>query len=197
MATKERLEDYRAKRDVRRSGEPTGRAGRGSGRRGFVIQRHNASNLHFDFRLQIGDALASWSLPKGPSTDPSDKRLAIRTEDHPLEYADFEGRIPAGEYGAGTVVVWDTGTFRNQTEHRGKTVELDDALERGHLTVWLEGHKLRGGYALTRTRWHGRDDQWLLVKRDDEGADRRRKPARTQPESVLSGRTNEELERDA
>jgi DNA ligase D-like protein (predicted 3'-phosphoesterase) len=198
MGTKDRLKDYRAKRDVRRSGEPAGRAARSSRTRSrFVVQRHDASTLHFDFRLQVGDALASWSVPKGPSTNPDEKRLAIRTEDHPLEYAEFEGAIPAGEYGAGTVVVWDHGTFQNLTERRGKDIPLDDALEQGHLAVWLEGEKLQGGYALTRTRWHGRDDEWLLVKMKDEGADRRRKPVRSQPKSVLSGRTNDDLDDDA
>jgi DNA ligase D-like protein (predicted 3'-phosphoesterase) len=199
MGSKDRLKDYRAKRDVRRSGEPAGRTSRGTddGGQRFVIQRHDASTLHFDFRLQVGDVLASWSVPKGPSTDPTEKRLAVRTEDHPLEYAEFEGRIADGEYGAGTVVVWDAGTFRNTTEDRGKPVPLEDALERGHVAVWMEGDKLRGGYALTKTRWHDRDDEWLLVKMKDEGADKRRNPSRTQPESVLSGRTNEELDSDA
>jgi DNA ligase D-like protein (predicted 3'-phosphoesterase) len=113
------------------------------------------------------------------------------------EYAEFEGRIAEGEYGAGTVVVWDAGTFRNTTEHRGEPVPLEDALERGHVAVWLEGEKLRGGNAMTKTRWHDRVDEWLLVKMKDEGADKRRNPSRTQPESVLSGRTNDELDSDA
>lgn len=157
-----------------------------------MVQRHDASTLHFDFRLQVGDVLVSWSVPKGPSLDPTDKRLAVRTEDHPLDYADFEGEIPGDQHGAGTVVVWDTGTYRNLTEHRGEPVPVPQAVEDGHLVVWLDGHKLNGAYALTKAKLRGQE-QWLLVKKDDEGADRRRKPATTQPESVLSGRTNEEL----
>jgi DNA ligase D-like protein (predicted 3'-phosphoesterase) len=198
MSTKDRLKDYRAKRNTRRSGEPAGRASPSSSRGSrFVIQKHDASTLHYDLRLQVGDILASWSVPKGPSTDPTEKRLAIRTEDHPLDYADFEDRIPAGEYGAGTMIVWDRGTLRNISEHRGDEVSLEDALERGQLAVWLDGEKLHGGYALTCTRLHHRDDEWLLVKMRDEGSDRRRNPVRSQPESVLSGRTNDELDDDA
>jgi DNA ligase D-like protein (predicted 3'-phosphoesterase) len=132
--------------------------------------------------------LVSWAVPKGPSTDPRDKRLATRTEDHPLDYVDFEGRIPEGEYGAGTVVVWDRGTYENLREE-----DVAAGLERGHLSVWLDGRKICGGYALTHTRMRGDDRNWLLVKVDDAEADRRRKPVRTQPESVLSGRTNEDL----
>lgn len=193
MTRKDQLAEYRSKRNLRRSGEPSGpRRGRPRKGRRFVVQRHDASTLHFDFRLQVGDVLVSWSVPKGPSLDPRDKRLAVRTEDHPLEYAKFEGTIQPGEYGAGTVVVWDTGTYRNLTEREGRRVPIQRAVDDGHLVVWLEGHKLTGAFALTKTRLRG-GDQWLLVKKDDEGADRRRRPAKTQPESVLSGRTNEEL----
>lgn len=156
-----------------------------------MIQRHDATSLHFDFRLQVGDVLVSWAVPKGPSLDPSEKRLAMRTEDHPLDYADFEGRIPEDQYGGGTVVVWDAGTYRNLTEKDGEEVPMAEAVDDGHLVVGLDGEKLSGAFAMTRMRdW----DQWLMVKKDDEGADRRRKPAKTQPESVKSGRTNEELE---
>ncbi len=191
---RDRLSEYRAKRDPAASGEPAGRRRAGHGTDGprFVVQRHDASTLHFDFRLEIDGVLVSWSVPKGPSTDPRDKRLAIRTEDHPPEYAEFEGEIPAGRYGAGTVVVWDTGTFDNLTEHDGEPVGAAAAVDRGHIVVSLAGHKITGGYALTRTGTRGHREQWLLVKTDDEGADRRRKPVRTQPESVLTGRTNDE-----
>jgi DNA ligase D-like protein (predicted 3'-phosphoesterase) len=193
MTREDRLAEYRSKRDFRRTGEPSS-SRRRRGRR-FVVQRHDASSLHFDFRLQVDDVLVSWSVPKGPSLDPRDKRLAVRTEDHPLDYADFEGEIPSGEYGAGTVVVWDTGTYRNLTEHDGKQKPLAQAVEDGHLVVSLDGQKITGAYALTRTTVGG-GGQWLLMKKDDEGADRRRKPAKTQPESVLSGRTNEDLARE-
>jgi DNA ligase D-like protein (predicted 3'-phosphoesterase) len=121
-------------------------------------------------------------VPKGPSTNPADKRLAMPTEDHPLDYADYEGVIPEGRYGAGPVIVWDAGTYRNLGE------PVERAVEEGHVTVWLEGRKLRGGYALTRIGKDGRG-RWLMVKMDDEAADARRKPVKTQPESVISGRT--------
>lgn len=190
MARDDRLAEYRSKRDFRRTGEPSG-SRKGRGQR-FVVQRHDASTLHFDFRLQVEDVLVSWSVPKGPSLDPRDKRLAVRTEDHPLDYAEYEGVISAGQYGAGTVVVWDTGTYRNLTERDGTQVPMSQAVANGHLVVWLDGEKLVGAYALTKAKLAG-GQQWLLVKKDDEGADRRRKPAKTQPESVLTGRTNEDL----
>jgi DNA ligase D-like protein (predicted 3'-phosphoesterase) len=152
-----------------------------------VIQQHQARSLHYDFRLEAGGVLKSWAVPKGPSTNPKDKRLAMPTEDHPLEYADFEGVIPEGEYGAGTVIVWDRGTYRNLEDE-----PVEQQVEKGHVAVWLEGKKLRGGYALTRIG-RGKRERWLLVKMDDEGADRRRKPVRSSPESVKSGRTLDEV----
>lgn len=189
MARGGKLDRYLAKRDLSKSGEPAGGRRRGKGDR-FVIQRHEARRLHFDFRLQVGDVLVSWAVPKGPSLNPADKRLAVQTEDHPLDYAEFEGRIPKREYGGGTVIVWDAGTYRNLTTKKGKPVPMDEAVEHGHVKVWLEGEKLTGGFALSRMG-EGRD--WLLVKLDDEGADRRRKPAKTQLESVLTGRRNKDL----
>jgi DNA ligase D-like protein (predicted 3'-phosphoesterase) len=159
----------------------------------FVIQKHDASSLHYDFRLEVDGVLASWAVPKGPPMDPSEKRLARRTEDHPLDYADFEGVIPEGEYGAGIVIVWDAGTFRNLTEDDdGDEIALADALENGHVKVWLDGEKLSGGYALTRTGWRSKDD-WLLVKVDDDEADARRNPVSTEPDSVKTGRSLEEV----
>jgi DNA ligase D-like protein (predicted 3'-phosphoesterase) len=188
----DKLSDYRAKRDFERTPEPAG--GRSEGRPPrFVIQKHDASRLHYDFRLEVHGVLKSWAVPKGPSTNPRDKRLAMPTEDHPLDYIDFEGVIPAGEYGGGTVIVWDTGTYRNITTRKGEEVPLGRALQNGHASVWLEGRKLRGGYALTRVG-RGKDERWLLVKMKDEGADARRNPVSTQPESVLTGRTNKQLE---
>src|SRR5919197_1397261 len=138
----------------------------------FVIQRHDATSLHFDFRLEADGVLKSWAVPKGPSLDPRERRMAVATEDHPLENADFEGVIEEGQYGAGTVIVWDTGTYQNLTERDGREVPLADAIDDGHLAVWLDGEKVRGGYALNRFR--GRD-QWLLVKMRDDEADARRK----------------------
>ncbi len=175
---RERLATYHAKRDLRASGEPGGSAGRGAADEPrFVIQRHEARRLHYDFRLEIDGVLVSWAVPRGPSTDPSEKRFATRTEDHPLDYLDFEGRIPRGNYGAGTVVVWDLSL-----------------IHRDSLKVWLSGHKLTGAYALTRARFRDDEDSWLLVKVADEAADRRRDPVRTQPESVLTGKVNKDFE---
>jgi DNA ligase D-like protein (predicted 3'-phosphoesterase) len=192
VSTEDDLREYLDKRDLDVSGEPAG--GEPGDRPLFVIQRHDASSLHFDFRLEVDGVLKSWAVPKGPSTDPRDKRLATPTEDHPLDYASFEGRIPEDEYGGGTVIVWDTGHYQNLTADHGELVPMAQALDAGHVKVWLLGQKVQGGYALTRTRLRGRDDQWLLVKMDDAGADRRRNPVATQVESVLSGRTNEDFE---
>ncbi|MEA2397806.1 MAG: hypothetical protein QOK25_1362 [Thermoleophilaceae bacterium] len=153
----------------------------------FVIQKHAARSLHYDFRLEVDGVLRSWAVPRGPSTDPREKRLAVEVEDHSLGHADFEGLIGRG-YGAGAVIVWERGTYRNLNDE----LSMAEALDRGHASFWLEGRKLRGGWALQRTR-AGRKAQWLLVKRRDEHADARRRPTSTQPESVLSGRTIEEV----
>ncbi|MGH7563623.1 MAG: DNA polymerase ligase N-terminal domain-containing protein, partial [Gemmatimonadota bacterium] len=142
------LDEYRRKRDFRKAKEPRGGKKGKAGRR-FVIQKHAASSLHYDFRLEADGVLKSWAVPKGPSTDPRDKRLAMPTEDHPLDYHDFEGVIPEGEYGAGAVIVWDRGTYRNLTDD-GDEVPVARAIDDGHLKIWLDGEKLRGGYALTR-----------------------------------------------
>jgi DNA ligase D-like protein (predicted 3'-phosphoesterase) len=154
----------------------------------FVIQKHAASSLHYDFRLEVNGVLKSWAVPKGPSTDPRDKRLAMEVEDHSLEYRDFEGVIEEGSYGAGAVIVWDNGTYENLLEDQS----MAGALERGHARVWLHGKKLRGGYTLRRTSV-GDKPKWLLMKRRDEEADARRNPVSTQPESVLSGLTIEQM----
>jgi DNA ligase D-like protein (predicted 3'-phosphoesterase) len=183
------LDEYERKRDFSKTPEPRG--GKGKRRRKdqeprFVIQQHAATAMHYDFRLEAGDALKSWAVPKGPSTDPREKRLAVQVEDHPLDYADFEGQIGEG-YGAGRVIVWDTGTWHPLTEG-----DPEEALEKGHLSFWLEGEKLRGGWTLQRTG-KGAKPQWLLIKRRDEGADARRNPVSTQPESVKSGKTIDEV----
>ena len=158
----------------------------------FVIQKHDATTLHYDFRLEADGVLKSWAIPKGPSTDPKEKRLAVPTEDHLLDYADFEGVIPEGRYGAGTVMVWDRGTYRNLTRKGGEEVSVTEALGRGHVSVWLEGEKVRGGYALTRFRT-GKGEAWLLVKMDDVEAAPGRDLVATEPRSVVSGRTIEEI----
>jgi len=138
--------------------------------------------------------LKSWAVPKGPSTDPRVKRLAIPTEDHPLSYADFEGTIPEDAYGGGTVLIWDRGPFRKlkEGEEEGGAPSVARQLDDGHLTVWLQGRKIAGGYSLIRTDM-GDDERWLLIKMDDAEADARRNPTSTEPTSVKSGRTLEEI----
>jgi DNA ligase D-like protein (predicted 3'-phosphoesterase) len=150
----------------------------------FVIHKHDASSLHYDLRLEVEGTGKSWAVPKGPSTDPSEKRLAIPTEDHELDYFDFEGVIPEGEYGAGTVMVWDRGTYRSLPEEKS----VQETIEDGRLKVWLYGEKIKGGYALIET-----GERWLLVKMDDDEADARRNPTSTETRSVKSGRTLEEI----
>jgi len=152
----------------------------------FVIQKHAATSLHYDLRLEVDGVLASWAVPKGPSADPRDKRLAMQVEDHPLDYGDFEGVIGPG-YGAGAVIVWDTGEYDNLRDE-----PMTKGIENGHVSFALRGRKLQGGWSLRLIRG-GEKPQWLLVKRRDDHADARRNPVSTQPESVLSGKTIEEL----
>lgn len=185
-------DDYRSKRDFSQSPEPRGGERKPGSKPVFVIQQHDATRLHYDFRIEVGGVLKSWAVPKGPSTDPREKRLAVPTEDHPLEYQDFEGVIPEGEYGAGAVLVWDRGPYENLTESDGERVPIDRALRNGHAVIRLHGHKLQGGYLLQRTSG-GDDEKWLLIKVDDDAADARRNPVSTEPESVLSGRTIKEV----
>ena len=192
MGKEDPLGDYSSKRDFRRTPEPSGEGKSTSKEPVFVIQKHDASRLHYDFRLEVDGVLKSWAVPKGPSLDPREKRLAVRTEDHPFEYAEFEGVIPEREYGAGIVIVWDIGTYRNLKEKKGKPVPMAEALREGHATVWLKGKKLKGGYALKRFKKND-DENWLLVKMNDDHADARRKPLSTQPESAISGLTIEEI----
>jgi len=193
----DRLEAYRARRRSGKSPEPEGRRRRSSRTaRIFVVQEHQASTHHFDFRIEVDGVLKSWAVPKGPSTDPRDRRLAVAVEDHPLDYADFEGVIPADQYGGGAVIVWDRGTYDNLTEKNGKPKPVADALEDGHLMVALHGQKLAGGYALQRISG-GERAKWLLIKMKDDEADARRRPTSTQPRSVVSGRTVKQVARAA
>ena len=188
------LEEYRRRRNFGKTPEPAGRERPTDDERIFVVQKHAARRLHYDVRLAINGVLASWGVPRGPSMHPADKRLAIRTEDHPLAYADFEGIIPEGQYGAGTVMVWDRGQYEPKDG-----VAPEEQLARGKIDVILHGKKLRGGFTLVRTRQRSADpDQgrrWLLVKHRDQYAD----PSWNieSPElnrSVLTGRTMKEIE---
>jgi bifunctional non-homologous end joining protein LigD len=157
---------YREKRNFKSTSEPAGdrKAKKtGKGKLMFVIQKHRATQLHYDFRLEFEGVLLSWAVPKGPSLDPSVKRLAMQVEDHPMDYAGFEGVIPAGEYGGGTVMVWDRGTWIAQSE------DIEAALKKGDLKFTLQGEKLRGSWVLVRTRGFGSkaDKSWLLIKHRD------------------------------
>jgi DNA ligase D-like protein (predicted 3'-phosphoesterase) len=194
MATKDTLAEYHRRRDFTKTREPPGDGEGGTGKGGkpsFVVQIHDATSVHFDFRLEADGVLKSWAVPKGPSDDPHDKRLAMPTEDHPLDYRDFEGTIAAGEYGAGAVIVWDEGTYQNVTEdRRGRPVSMADAVEKGHVSFRLAGRKLHGGYSLTRIRGSaGEREAWLLVKRADAQAGRHPTPDPRRARSALSGRT--------
>jgi DNA ligase D-like protein (predicted 3'-phosphoesterase) len=196
---KRSLSEYERKRDFSKTKEPSGKKRRAKGgpkrkHPRFSIQKHDATSLHYDLRLEVDGVLASWAVPKGPSLDPRDKRLAMKTEDHPLDYLTWEGVIPKGQYGGGPMIVWDRGVFENISETRGgKKMELSEAIEKGDVKVFLLGEKVKGAYALVRTSDPGEREQWLLIKKRDEGADARRRPTSSQPESVLSGRTIEQV----
>ena len=194
------LTDYRAKRNFDATPEPAGEApqpGEAEATQHFnrwVVQQHAARRMHYDFRLEAGGVLISWAVPKGPSYDPTVKRLAVKVEDHPIDYREFEGVIPHDNYGAGSVIVWDEGTYRNLTERRSKPVGVTEAVATGHVSVWLEGQKLRGGWSLTR--FGEGSTSWALVKRKDEYADPTKDVTRDAPASVKSGHTVEEVGRD-
>jgi len=160
------LDEYRKKRNFGATPEPDG-SGRSRRDRRFVVQKHDATRLHYDFRLEADGVLASWAVPRGPSMNTTDKRLAVRTEDHPLAYADFEGVIPEGHYGAGRVIVWDRGTYDLVED-----VPIAQQLARGKIVMVLKGKKLRGGFALLRAKLGGasRRENWLLIKQRDEYA---------------------------
>lgn len=192
MAGSDGLAEYRRKRDFQRTGEPEGSVDRAFGPEPrFVVQIHDATTMHFDFRLEVDGVLKSWAIPKGPSGDPHDKRLAMPTEDHPMEYRDFEGLIAKGEYGAGPVIIWDEGTYRNRTvDKHARQVSFAEALDRGHAVFRLDGGKLRGEWALTRFRLRGGGEReaWLLIKHGGSQAGYRT-PDPRRARSVRSGRT--------
>src|SRR5262245_5245030 len=184
------LERYRQKRDFRVTPEPAGKVGRRKSRElSFVVQKHAATRLHFDFRLELDGVLLSWAVPKGPSLDPNDKRLAMHVEDHPIEYGDFEGVIPKKQYGAGTVMLWDRGTWIPKGDPK-------EMVDKGRLKFDLSGEKLHGGWNLVRSRsgkYQG--ESWLLIKESDEYARLGEAAAigDDMPDSVATGRSLDEI----
>ena len=194
--TRDKLVTYRHKRDFEKTAEPKGGGGtsRSARRRAlrFVIQKHAASRLHFDFRLELDGVMKSWAVPKGPSLDPSVKRLAMEVEDHPIEYNTFEGTFPRGEYGGGTVMLWDRGTYESPT---GDVGELRGGYERGDLKFVLHGKRLEGSWVLVRIRRNETSSkpQWLLIKHRDEFADASRDIVADELTSVTTDRTMEEI----
>jgi bifunctional non-homologous end joining protein LigD len=182
--SQESLSAYHAKRDFTRTAEPRGKKGSAKGHL-YVIQKHDATRLHFDFRLELDGVLKSWAITRGPSLDPGEKRLAVHVEDHPLDYGSFEGTIPEGEYGGGTVMLWDRGTWAPDGDpHEG--------LRKGKLSFVLNGQRLKGGFALVRMRPDGGKnprDNWLLIKERDRFADPDLDPIEKWQRSVKSRRT--------
>src|ERR671930_1328151 len=181
------LEEYKKKRNFVRTPEPRGNTRQSrvyNSRSRFVVQKHDATRLHYDFRLEDKKegVLKSWAVPKGISLDPKIKRLAVLTEDHPLDYLLFEGVIPEGSYGAGTVIVWDTGTYISEQD-------ISDQFKNGKITFTLFGQKLKGKFSLVKTN---REKQWLLIKGNDEFKSEQEDLTVTRPESIISGRTNQE-----
>src|SRR6201994_3652257 len=189
------LTKYVAKRDFTKTAEPKAGKSKDKDQLRFVIQKHDASHLHYDFRLEMDGVLKSWAVPKGPSTDPKTKRLAMMVEDHPFDYRNFEGIIPQGEYGGGTVIVWDEGTYEPIEEIKGKKAQekhLLEQLKSGSLKIKLHGEKLEGEYALVKTHGMG-ENGWLLIKHNDDYAST--KDITKKDKSVLSGKTIETMEK--
>jgi bifunctional non-homologous end joining protein LigD len=207
MATKKRsgakakLTEYRRKRDFKKTREPSGETKTTAPKKSttrkqrapalqFVVQKHEASHLHFDFRLELDGVMKSWAVPKGPSYDPSVRRLAMEVEDHPIEYNTFEGTIPQGEYGGGTVMLWDRGTY--EAENGGGIDALREGYERGDLKFVVHGKRLKGGWVLVRMKRPGRP-QWLLIKHRDEFASTSLDIVDEAATSVVTGRTMQEI----
>ncbi|MFW6130755.1 MAG: DNA polymerase ligase N-terminal domain-containing protein [Atribacterota bacterium] len=187
------MQKYQKKRNFGSTPEPKGMKNpKNKYRNIFVIQKHESSHLHYDFRIDIDGVLVSWAVPKGLSTDPQKKHLAIHVEDHPLEYANFEGKIPEDQYGGGTVIIWDQGKYQNLRE-----VKMSEALEEGKIKIWLDGKKIQGGYNLVRmNKKKSKQEEWLLIKADDEKADARRKPTSRENKSVKSNKTLDQIKQE-
>ena len=183
------LTAYNKKRNFGKTPEPAGKS-RGKNHYRFVVQRHDASRLHYDFRLELGGVLKSWAVPKGPSMNPADKRLAVMVEDHPVSYIHFEGVIPEGNYGAGTVEVWDRGLYLPVDEELNKISEKKalDALENGELKFLLKGEKLEGGFVLVRMKTAG-EKNWLLIKHKDDWSVNKKYDSENYSSAALSKRS--------
>lgn len=195
MTQKSNLKAYQTRRNFKQTPEPKGKIKKiTSTKLKFVIQKHRARSLHYDVRLEIDGVLVSWAVPKGPSLNPREKRLAIRTENHPLEYARFEGVIPKGEYGAGPVMIWDRGAYKNIKQKNGLLISMRTCLKNGQIEVFLYGKKLKGAFALIKT-CNKESDQWLLIKMRDEHANARRNPVNTMNKSVKSGLTMDQIKK--
>jgi bifunctional non-homologous end joining protein LigD len=162
---------YKKKRNFKQTPEPGGKKSASNSALQFVVQKHAASHLHYDFRLELEGVLKSWAVPKGPSMNPGDKRLAMMVEDHPYDYRSFEGNIPAGNYGAGNVIVWDNGTYHAiaNTNDTDEEKALLAGLKKGHISFVLEGKKLKGEFSLVKLRGK-QPNAWLLIKKDDKYA---------------------------
>src|SRR6201996_8771019 len=189
------LEKYAKKRDFTKTAEPKASRSKDKDHLMFVIQKHDASRLRYDFRLEMDGVLKSWAIPKGPSTDPKVQRLAMMVEDHPFDYRNFEGIIPKGEYGGGTVIVWDEGTYEPIEEIKGKKAQekhLLQQLKAGSLKIKLHGEKLEGEYALVKTNGMG-ENGWLLIKHNDKFASKT--DITKKDKSILSGKTIEKMEK--
>ena len=185
------LSEYNRKRDFSRTREPEGKVPAKKGKQlQFVIQKHAASHLHYDFRLELDGVMKSWAVPKGPSLDPSVRRLAMEVEDHPISYNAFEGTIPEGEYGGGTVMLWDRGTY--DAEDGGGAESLRRGYEKGDLKITLAGKRLRGSWVLVKMNRPGRP-QWLLIKHRDDTADASRDVTAEHTTSVTTRRTMESI----
>lgn len=185
----DRLTKYRAKRDFTRTAEPEGKSAKSGKKLSYVIQKHAARRLHYDFRLEWNGTLMSWAIPKGPSENPNDKRLAVHVEDHPVAYGGFEGTIPKGEYGGGTVMLWDRGWWQPHGDP-------DEEMEKGKLGFELHGERLKGNWALVRLRARSKRDKdnWLLIKEKDGVARSKGKPTvERETDSVSTGRAMDEI----
>jgi bifunctional non-homologous end joining protein LigD len=188
-ATPMPLKEYNAKRNFTKTREPAGAEGKKHKQPIFVVQEHHASVHHYDFRLEAEGVLKSWSVPKGPSLDPSVKRLAVQVEDHPIGYATFEGTIPQGQYGGGTVAIWDHGTYESLMEDKPEPKTVAEAIEDGRLEFVMHGERLKGKFTLIRMKWGKGKPQWLLMKSKDEFAGEGTEPEESKPKRAKATRT--------